>query len=55
MISLCNHVRVLSIIKISVESRALLCYHDLEKVGRKRRVHIHLMDSDDFTYRKYEA
>ena len=32
MISLCNRVRVLSIIKISVESRALLCCHDLEKV-----------------------
>ena len=32
MISLCNRVRELSIIKISVESRALL--YDLEKVER---------------------
>ena len=32
MISLCNRVRELSIIKISVESRALLCCYDLEKV-----------------------
>ena len=34
MISLCNRVRELSIIKISVESRALLCCYDLEKVER---------------------
>ena len=34
MISFCNRVRELSIIKISVESRALLCCHDLEKVER---------------------
>ena len=34
MISLCNRVRVLSIIKISVESRALLCCYDLEEVER---------------------
>ena len=34
MISLCNRVRELSIIKISVESRALLCWYDLEKVER---------------------
>ena len=32
MISFCNGVRVLSIINISVESRALLCCYDLEKV-----------------------
>ena len=32
MISFCNRVRELSIIKISVESRALLCCYDLEKV-----------------------
>ena len=36
MISLCNRVRVLSIIKISVESRALLCCYDLEKVERTK-------------------
>ena len=34
MISLCNQVRELSIIKISVESRALLSCYDLEKVER---------------------
>ena len=34
MIPLCNQVRELSIIKISVESRALLCCYDLEKVER---------------------
>ena len=36
MISLCNRVRELSIIKISVESRDLLSYHDLEKVERTK-------------------
>ena len=34
MISFCNRIRELSIIKISVESRALLCYYDLEQVER---------------------
>ena len=34
MIPLCNQVREQSIIKISVESRALLCCYDLEKVER---------------------
>ena len=34
MISFCIRVRELSIIKISVESRALLCCYDLEKVER---------------------
>ena len=34
MISLCNRVSVLSIIKISIESRALPCCYDLEKVER---------------------
>ena len=39
MISLCNRVRELSIIiKISVESRALLSCHDLEKVERIKRI-----------------
>ena len=58
MISLCNRVRELSIIKISVESRALLSCYDLEKIEktkRNKRVHIDLMDSDNFTYRKYEG
>ena len=58
MISLCNRVRELSITKISVESRALLCCYDLEKVERIKIikiVHIDLMDSNDFTHRKYEA
>ena len=54
MISFCDRVRGLSIIKISVESRALLSCYDLEKVENKR-VHIGLMVSDDFTHRKYEA
>ena len=46
------------IIKISVESRALLYCYDLEKIERIKRnkiVHFDLMDSNDFTYRKYEA
>ena len=34
MISLCNRVRELSIINISVKSRALLCCYDLENVER---------------------
>ena len=36
MISLCNQVCVLSIIKISVESRALLSFYDLEEVERMK-------------------
>ena len=36
MILLCNRVRELSIIKISVESRALLCCYDLDKVERTK-------------------
>ena len=36
MISLCNRVRGLSIIKISVESRALLSCYDLEEVERMK-------------------
>ena len=58
MISLCNRVRELSIIKISVESRASLFRYDLEEVERIKRikrVHIDLMDSNNFTHRKYEA
>ena len=46
---------MLSIIKISVESRALLCCYDLVKVERTKRVHIDLMDSNDFAYKEYEA
>ena len=38
MISLCNRVRELSIIKISVESRALLSCDDLEEVERIERI-----------------
>ena len=34
MISFCNRVRELSIIKFSVESRVLLSCYDLEKVER---------------------
>ena len=58
MISLCNRVCELFIIKISVESRALLSCYDLEKIERikrNKRVHIDLMDSNDFTYKEYEA
>ena len=36
MISFCKRVSVLPIIKISVESRALLCGYDLEKVERTK-------------------
>ena len=53
MIPLCNRVRELYIIKISVESRALLSCYDLEKIERiKKEI---LMDSNDFTYKEYEA
>ena len=38
MISFCNRVRELSIIKISVESRALLACYDLEKIERIKRI-----------------
>ena len=38
MISFCNRVRELSIIKISVESRALLSCYDLEEVERIKRI-----------------
>ena len=58
MLSFCNRVRELSIIKISVESRALLCCYDLEKNRKNKknkRVHIDLMDRDNFTHGKYEA
>ena len=58
MISLCNQVHELSIIKISVESRALLSCYDLEKNRKNKknkRVHIDLMDSNDFTHKEYEA
>ena len=55
MIPLCNRVRELYIIKISVESRALLSCYDLERVKRIKKIHIDLLVSDDFTHRKYEA
>ena len=58
MIPLCNRVRELYIIKISVESRALLSCYDLEAIERikkNKRVLIDLMDSNDFTYKEYEA
>ena len=58
MISLCNRVRELSIVNISVESRALLSCYDLEKIERikrNKRVHIDLMDRNDFTHKEYEA
>ena len=55
MILLCNQVRESYIIKISVESRDVLSCHDLKKIKRNKRVHIDLMDSNDFTYKRYEA
>ena len=61
MILLCNRVRELYIIKISLESRVLLSCYDLEgikekqRIKRNKRVHIDLMDSNDFTYKEYEA
>ena len=56
--ALCNRVREISIIKISVESRALLYFYDLKenkKNKKNKRVPIDLMDSDNVTHRKYEA
>ena len=56
MILLCNPVCELYIIKISLESRALLSCYDLEGIKEKRknkkkeRNHIDLMESNDFTY-----
>ena len=45
--------------KISVESRALLSCYDREQIerikkGKNKRVHIDLMDSNDFRYKEYE-
>ena len=37
MLSFCNRVRELSIIKISVESRALLCCYDLKKNRKNKK------------------
>ena len=60
MIPLCNRVRELYVIKISVESRALLSCYDLEGIKEKRnnkkkqRDHIDLMESNDFTYKEYD-
>ena len=57
MIPLCNRVRELYIIKISVESRALLsCYHlkGIKRVKRNKRDHIDLMESNDFTHKEYD-
>ena len=57
MIPLCNRVCELYIIKISVESRALLSCHDLKKIERtkrNKRVHIDLVESNDFTYKEYD-
>ena len=38
MIPSCNQVHELSIIKISVESRALLSFYDLEKTEKINRI-----------------
>ena len=56
MIPLCNRVCELYIIKISVESRALVSCDDLKgikRVTRNKRDHIDLMESNDFTYKEY--
>ena len=50
MVSLCNRVHELSIIKISVESMALLCCYDLVKVERIKR--IKEFSGDDRKYRR---
>ena len=45
------------IIKISVESRALVSCYDLEKIERikrDKRGHIDLMNSNDFTHKEYD-
>ena len=49
MIPLCNRVRELYIIKISVESRALLYCYDLKCIKEQKKDHIDLMESNDFT------
>ena len=38
MISFCNRVHELSIIKISIESRALLSCYDLEEIERIKEI-----------------
>ena len=42
-----------------LSQRALLSCYDLEKkierIKRNKRVHIDFMDSNDFTYKEYEA
>ena len=55
MISFCIRVRELSIIKISVETRALLSGYDLERVKRIKEFILIFLLSDDSTHRKYEA
>ena len=58
MISLCNRVRELYIIKISVESRALLSYYGfkcIKRIKRNKRIHIDLMDSNDFAHKEYDT
>ena len=57
MIPLCNRVRELYIIKISVKSRA--CYLAMilrrKRIKRNKRDHIDLIESNDFTHKEYEA
>ena len=50
---LCNRVRELYIIKISLESRAWLSGYDLEG-KKKKKDHIDLMESNDFAYKEYD-
>ena len=57
LLSFCVIESVGYIIKISVESRALLSFYDLDKmerIKRNKRVHIDLMDSNGFTHKEYD-
>ena len=60
MIFICNRVRELYIIKISLESRALLSRFDLEGIKEKERIKrnkeiiLVLWGSNDFTYKEYD-
>ena len=57
MIPLCNGVRELYIVNISVELRAWLsCYNFegiKERIERNKRDHTDLMKNNDFTYKEY--
>jgi hypothetical protein len=57
MFYLCNRVRELYIIKSSFELRALLSCYDLEKKKKNKEIkrsYNDLMESNDFTHKKYD-